>query len=73
MRSIVVSLSINTQEFSRLYRGEAQDVICTAKDGRTVRFPANKLRQFLTHDGIYGEFKIYFSSENRFLKIEKLG
>ena len=73
MSSIVVSLSINTQEFSRLYRGEAQDVICTAKDGRTVRFPANTLRQFLTHDGIYGEFKIYFSSKNRFLKIEKLG
>ncbi len=73
MNSIIVSLAINSAEFSRLYRGEAHEVICTAKDGRTVRFPASKLRQFLTHDGIYGDFKIYFSSENRLVKIEKLG
>ena len=72
MRSIVVTLKISSQEFSKLYRGQANEVICTAKDGRTVQFPANKLRQFLTHDGIYGDFKIYFSNQNRFLKIDKL-
>lgn len=73
MHSITVSLAIGLQEFSRLYRGEASEVICTAIDGRTVRFPAKHLRQFLTHDGIYGDFKIYFSVENRLLKIKKLG
>lgn len=72
MSSIVVTLAISTQEFSQLYRGEAHNVICRAKDGRTVQFPASHLRQFLTHDGIYGDFKIYFSRQNRFLKIEKL-
>ena len=72
MSSITVILAISNQEFSRLYRGQASDVICTAKDGRTVQFPANKLRQFLTHDGIYGEFKICFSTANRFVSIEKL-
>jgi len=73
MNSIIVSLAITSVEFARLYRGEAHEVICTAEDGRTVRFPASNLRQFLTHDGIYGDFKIHFSSENRLLKIEKLG
>ena len=72
MSSITISLAISNHEFSRLYRGEARDVICTANDGRTVQFPASHLRQFLTHEGIYGNFKIYFSAQNRFLKIEKL-
>jgi len=49
-----------------------RDVICTAKDGRSVQFPANVLRQFLTHNGVYGEFEIFFSKDNRFSKIEKL-
>jgi hypothetical protein len=71
MNSITVSLSISNEEFSRLYRGEARDVICTANDGRTVQFPANKLRRFLTHNGIHGNFKIYFSEQHRFLRIEK--
>ena len=72
MSSITVTLAINTQEFARLYRGQARDVICTAKDGRTVQFPATVLRQFLTHDGVYGDFKIFFSANNKFLKIEKI-
>jgi hypothetical protein len=72
MGSITVTLAINTQEFARLYRGHARDVICTAKDGRTVQFPANVLRQFLTHTGVYGEFEIFFSADNKFSNIEKI-
>lgn len=72
MGSITVTLAINTQEFARLYRGHARDVICTARDGRTVQFPANVLRQFLTHTGVYGEFKIFFSADNKFSSIEKI-
>ncbi|MDW3095445.1 MAG: DUF2835 domain-containing protein [Gammaproteobacteria bacterium] len=72
MGSITVTLAINTQEFARLYRGQARDVICTSKDGRTVQFPANALRQFLTHDGIYGEFEIFFTKDNKLAKVEKL-
>ena len=72
MGSIMVTLAINTQEYARLYRGRARDVMCAAKDGRTVRFPATVLRQFLTHNGIHGEFEIFFSTDNRFSKIERL-
>lgn len=72
MSSITVILAISNQEFLRLYRGQARDVICIAKDGCTVKFPADNLRQFITHDGIYGEFKLYFSKQNRLIKIERL-
>lgn len=72
MPSVTVTLAISTDEYARFYKGQANNVICTAKDGRTIQFPAAVLRQFLTHEGIYGEFKISFSSDNRFTSIHKL-
>ena len=71
MASITVTLAISSQEYSRLYKGQARHVICTSQDGRTVQFPAAALRQFLTHDGIYGEFNISFTSENKLKNITK--
>ena len=71
MTSVTVTLAISTQEYARLYKGQARYVICTAKDGRTVQFPATALRQFLTHDGIHGEFSITFTSENKLIDIIK--
>ncbi len=69
MNSVRVSLAISKEEFTRLYRGEARDVICTANDGRTVQFPATHLIQFVTHNGIYGDFEIHFSENNKLIKI----
>ncbi len=71
MTSVTVTLAISTQEYARLYKGQARYVICTTKDGRTVQFPATALRQFLTHDGIHGEFSISFTSENKLIDITK--
>ena len=72
MSSVTVTLAISAQEYERFYRGQARNVICTAKDGRTIQFPAAILRQFLTHDGIYGDFNICFTFENKFKSIQKL-
>ena len=54
------------------YRGDAKQVICTARDGRTVQFPAAVLRPYLLHAGIYGEFEIEFSESSKFIAIRKL-
>ena len=72
MASVTVALAISQHEYARFYKGQANNVICTAKDGRRIQFPAAVLRQFLTHDGIYGEFSIVFSEENKFIDIKKL-
>ncbi len=71
-KTIDISISISTDEFMKLYSGVAQDVVTTARDGRTIRFPANILRPFVLHDGINGWFRIYFDEENKFQKIERL-
>ena len=72
MPTVQIKLAISSTEYSRYYRGQASNVICKAKDGRTVQFPAAVLRPYLTHDGIFGEFNIEFSDQNKFLEIKKI-
>jgi len=72
MPSIDVSLSISPEEWIKLYRGEARDVFATARDGRRVRFPARILSPFFLETGIHGHFRIIFTEEGRFDRIERL-
>lgn len=69
---VEVQLNITQDEFLRWYSGVAQQVSCHALDGRTVRFPANLLQPFITHEGVYGLFKISFDEKGKFLDIERL-
>lgn len=72
MPSLTVSLRIPKDELLRYYRGSAKTVIATATNGQTVRFPVEVLRPFVTRDGISGHFNLYFTTEGRFERIEKL-
>ena len=65
------SLSINAEEYLRLYEGSAKTVYAQSLEGASVRFPANILQPYVTHKGIHGRFVIYFDSENRFKRVEK--
>lgn len=67
-----VALNISADQYKRYYQGGVSAVLARGHDGRTIQFPANILKPFVTHDGIIGEFEIYFDSENRFQKIEKI-
>lgn len=72
MKSIIVSLSISTEEFQRLYEGSAKTVFARSIDGRSIRFPAGILRQFVLHNGVRGTFQINFDDDNRFQAIQRL-
>jgi hypothetical protein len=72
LRSIYVQLNIPPEQFQRLYEGVAKTVNARSIDGKSVRFPANILRPFVTHAGVVGTFAIHFSDENRFQNIEKI-
>ncbi|QFY89387.1 DUF2835 domain-containing protein [Magnetovirga frankeli] len=65
-------LFISAAEFLRYYQGEAAIVTVTAEDGRRIRFPARHLRDFITHEGIYGRFELRLDKNNRFIDLKKL-
>lgn len=72
MPNVTISLNISSDEYLRFYEGSAELVVAQAKDGRTVQFPANLLRQFVTHEGIVGQFIIEYDAQGKFSKILKV-
>lgn len=72
MPEVRVSLTISSDRYLAYYKGVADTVVTRAADGRKVKFPARVLRQFLTHDGIDGEFAIQFNDYHKFVGIKKL-
>ena len=72
MQQIIVDISISPDEWINLYQGVATDVHTTARDGRSVRFPARILSRFYLRDGIRGSFRIVFDDAGKFSSIERL-
>ena len=72
MPSLRFNLYISPDEYLRWYKSEAKDVVTKSLDGRTVRFPADVLRPYVSHQGINGCFEIEFSKAGKFQSITKL-
>jgi len=66
------SIQISQEEFIRHYQGSANAVQVLSECGRRLRFPASRLRPFLTHSGISGRFLLTVDVGNRFLDLKKI-
>lgn len=71
-KKVLVSLSIPADEYLRVYQGSAKKVSAIDNRGRRISFPVNILQPFVSHDGVIGSFAIYFDSDNRFQRIDRL-
>lgn len=72
MKYVIVDLAISHEQILRYYEGTALNVWVRARDGRSIRFPANALRSHVASNGVQGTFAIYFSEDNKLKKIERL-
>jgi hypothetical protein len=69
--SIVVDLTIDTDELKRLYRGTSRTVVARARDGRWIQFPAQALRSHVASYGVRGAFVLRVA-DGRLTAIERL-
>lgn len=69
MQKMVVDLDIHADAYLALYKGFVRDVVAVARDGRSIRFPADSLRKFVTPDGIQGTFTIVFDESYKLIEI----
>lgn len=71
MNRYVVDLAISADEFKRLYAGTATTVVARDRiSGKTVRFPASRLRSFVTPAGVFGRFELQVDADNRLQHIQ---
>lgn len=72
MPSVVVQVHIEPDELLRFYRGEAREVLATSEDGRSVRFPVQMLRPFVSKDGVHGRFRLDFDHTGKSRGVRRL-
>ncbi|MBL1142698.1 MAG: DUF2835 domain-containing protein [Proteobacteria bacterium] len=65
-------LSLSTETYLAYYKGKANSIQVRSLDNKKIRFPANAIRNFLTHDGVHGLFEIQFDECNKLVEIEKI-
>ncbi|MCK5826647.1 MAG: DUF2835 domain-containing protein [Desulfuromusa sp.] len=65
-------LQISQQQYLQYYQGSANTVQVVSECGQKVKFPAIRLRPFLTHNGIHGRFCLTIDGNNRFTNLQKL-
>lgn len=71
-QSIRIILNIAAEEYKKIYLGAIRSVFAISTSGKSVRFPVSILQPFVAHDGVHGEFIIYFDDKGKFSKIVKL-
>ncbi len=72
MSDILFSLSLTADEYLPYYQGIVKNVQVISHDGRTLRFPANVLRPFVTHGGINGTFVLEYDHNNKFKAVRRV-
>lgn len=72
MPSSVFYLNISAQEYLRVYKGTARQVVVRGTDGLSLSFPAEHLRRFVSHDGVQGRFVLNYDGNNKFISLQKL-
>ncbi len=72
MKIYKFSLNLSSEEVKLYYSGEKKYVHVTGKYGRSIQFPANHIRQFVTNAGVYGEFEIKVDENNKLIEIRRV-
>ncbi|MFG6176448.1 DUF2835 domain-containing protein [Halomonas sp. THAF12] len=72
MPTIDITLDLTPDACLAHYEGRAGVVHTRSLDGRSVAFPAEALRRVVTRDGVHGVFRLTFSAEGRFERIQRL-
>lgn len=72
MQALSFTLAISADDYLRYYRGSASQVVVKTDQGKTLRFPANLLQQYVTREGIHGRFQLEFDQNNKVKRLQKI-
>jgi len=71
-RKLHFSLHIPAHEYQAYYSGAARNISTMTREGLRIKFPANALQRFVTHEGITGQFVIEFDENNKLVGLQKV-
>ena len=71
MNRYVFQLHISSEAYLDYYRGTARHVLARCVNGQTVQFPASRLQQFVTLEGIHGLFVLTVDKNNKCIDLQR--
>lgn len=72
MKTLHFALRISEQELLKFYRGHARNVVATDAQGKSMAFPIEVIRPFVTKEGVYGRFEMIVDDNFKFISIKKV-
>lgn len=73
MQTLRFKLAIPAADYLRYYQGVARNVSVTSHEGQRIEFPAERLRPYVTHAGVQGEFELTFDTQHKFVALRRIG
>lgn len=71
MPDILFTLNLQPEQLLRYYKGSSRYLQVVTEDGRNLRFPLEKLRPFVTAEGVQGRFLMRYDETGRFLSLTR--
>ncbi|MCP4748588.1 MAG: DUF2835 domain-containing protein [Desulfobacteraceae bacterium] len=73
MPTAVIDINLPTDEVLKYYQGIATRVKGYGHTGEYMDLPINIFLNYISHDGIFGTFKITYNDAGKFQSIKKIG
>lgn len=67
------SLHLTAEEYLQYYEGVAKAIQVRSRCGKTIEFPAGKMREFVLKEGVHGTFVMQLDNKNKFISVKKIG
>ncbi len=64
-------LHLSADEYLHYYKGVAKAIQVESTTGKSIRFPAHKMREFVLAEGIHGLFRMTIGN-NKIISIRRL-
>lgn len=72
MTEFEFNLHLSAEEYLQYYEGVVKAIQVKSFCGKTIRFPADKMREFVLQEGIHGTFKMRLDANNKFISVRKI-
>ena len=72
MYEVRFSINITLKRYKEIRYSPIRSVIVKSHNGKKIQFAAKYLKPFVTNSGINGNFRIIYSAENKFVRMEKV-
>lgn len=72
MRQYTFRLALGRDEIMLMYQGQARRLVVRTEQGLTIELGLEKIRPFVSVNGVHGHFRLVTQEDHRFVRLERI-